>query len=216
MKSWDGSEWRPSDFLWRNVSETDYPKASLAAVAGVDQENSVFAVEVDGAISRNFWNATTSWGPGWDHRLDGTLMSAPALVSFAPNRTHIFGPGAQNAMYHRVWQSDLAPPWENLGGSFDTSPAVAAWGNNGLDIFAVGTDHAMYHRTWNGSAWLPPSSWENLGGVFIGPPAAAAGPNALHVFGLGNDGKMYHKTWNGTSWQPSATWEDLGGPFVAP
>ena len=97
----------------------------------------------------------------------------------------------------------------------DTGPSVSAsassvvsWGPNRLDVFGRGANNAMFHKSWSGSGW---SSWESLGGQFIGDPVVVSwGSNRLDVVGIGTDNAMYHMSWNGSGW---SSWENLGGAF---
>ena len=74
--------------------------------------------------------------------------------------------------------------------------AVASFAADRVDIFALGTDNGMYHKAWNGSAWVPETDWDALGGEFSSAPAVVSwGNNRLDIFALGTNNAMYHMFW---------------------
>jgi hypothetical protein len=109
----------------------------------------------------------------------GTFDSAPAAVSWGPNRLDVFGVASDAQMYHRYFDGRSWPQgWESLGApakgnAFVSAPAAVSWGwgGNRLHVFGLGTDQQVYHRYWEGKAWLPPYGWEPLGG----PPLTSFG-----------------------------------------
>jgi hypothetical protein len=145
----------------------------------------------------------------WNH-FGGTLASAPAAVSWGPDRLDVVAMGADGAVYHTYstngginWMA-----WARLGMPSGTSltlePALASWGPNRLDLFVRGVDNTLWHLPYTGS-W---GAWENLAGILTSSPTAAAwGANRLDVFARGYDNELWHLPYAG-SW---GTWERIGG-----
>jgi hypothetical protein len=150
----------------------------------------------------------------------GNVSSAAICASSdRPNDLHIFGVGADNQMWHQMWNGFAWTNWEGLGGVFTSTPAAATWGQDRMDVFAVGADKQMYHKGWSGdglanSTWSPSQTgWDALGGVFAGAPAVASwGQNRLDVFAIGMNTEMYHASYDGNQWSP---WESIGGGFTS-
>jgi hypothetical protein len=59
-----------------------------------------------------------NWLGDWEP-LGGAFDSAPAVVSWGPNRLDIFGLGTDDLMYHKAW--DVAP-----GATLDVIPIVVS------------------------------------------------------------------------------------------
>ncbi|HLO18176.1 MAG TPA: hypothetical protein VK206_25315 [Anaerolineales bacterium] len=139
-------------------------------------------------------------------RFGQQLVSAPAAVSWGPNRIDCFGRGIDLHMWHKWWDGTVWSDWEDLGGILTSAPSVASWGPNRLDCFVRGTNNHMWHKWWDGLAW---SEWEDLGGILTSAPAAVSwGTNRVDCFVRGTNNHMWHKWWDGSAW---SNWEDLGG-----
>ena len=137
------------------------------------------------------------------------LTSAPAAVSWGPNRIDTFARGGNGHMWHKWWDGSAWSGWEDLGGDLTSHVAVASWQVNRLDCFVRGPGDHMWHKWWDGSAW---SGWEDLGGQLSSAPAAVSwGPNRIDCFVRGLDNKLWHKWYDG-SW---SDWEDLGGVLAS-
>ncbi len=131
-------------------------------------------------------------GRGWSswESLGGILTSAPAAVSWGPNRIDVFVRGTDNALWHIWWDGNRWSSWESLGGMLTSSPGVSSWQPNRLDVFVRGTDNALWHIWWDGNRW---SSWESLGGSLTSGPAAVSwGPNRIDVFARGPRRDLIH------------------------
>jgi len=143
----------------------------------------------------------------------GSLASAPASASWAPNRLDVFATDSSGSLIHK-WADGPAwsPGWENLAqpsGGLASAPTAVSWGANRVDVFAKGDDGSLRHKWWNGTGW---SGWENLGGDLGSAPAVTSwGTNRLDVFARSTHGTLQHKWWNGTGW---SGWESLGGAVV--
>jgi hypothetical protein len=144
---------------------------------------------------------------GWQD-LGGTIISAPALASWAAHRLDAFAQGTDKELYHKWWDGSTWHNWQKLGGVFKDSPAAVSWGPNRIDVFVRGTNDHLMHKLWNGTAW---SGWEDLGGTLTSAPAVSSwAEHRLDVFAKGTDGELYHKWWDGSTWH---TWQKLGGAF---
>ena len=133
------------------------------------------------------------------------LISAPAAVSWGPNRIDCFVVGTDRAVWHRWWDGTAWRGWESLGGVC-LGLGAASWAANRLDIFTIGTDRALWHKWWDGTAWR---GWESLGGTCISAPAAVSwDTNRIDCFVIGTDNATWHRWWDGAAWRG---WESLGG-----
>jgi hypothetical protein len=81
---------------------------------------------------------TPEWN-GWQD-LGGTIVSGPAVSSWAQNRLDVFAKGTDNQLYHKWWDGSSWHPWQKLGGTFKDSPAAVSWGQNRIDVFVRGMD----------------------------------------------------------------------------
>ncbi len=137
------------------------------------------------------------------------IASAPAAVSWGPNRIDTFVRGMDRALWHKWWDGSAWSSWESLGGSLGSAPAVASWQEGRLDVFVRGPSDHMWHKAWQGS-W---SEWEDLGGVLTSAPAAVSwAENRIDTFVRGTNNHMWHKWWDGGAW---SNWEDLGGTLAS-
>jgi hypothetical protein len=110
--------------------------------------------------------------------MGGNFSSAPAVVSWGPNRLDIFGIGADDgAIKHKYWNGDMWVPgsteWEDLGGGpFVGNPVASSWGEGRFDIWAAGAeDGQLNHLFWDGAAYQP---WEKMGGNFKTAPTVVS------------------------------------------
>jgi hypothetical protein len=132
------------------------------------------------------------------------LASAPAAVSWGPNRIDTFARGTNRHMWHKWWNGSMWSHWEDLGGDLSSGIGVASWSENRLHCFVRGPEDHMWHKWWDG-AW---SYWEDLGGTLTSSPAAVSwGPHRIDCFVRGADNNMWHKWFDG-GW---SDWENLGG-----
>ena len=90
--------------------------------------------------------AAQAWA-GWES-LGGGLTSAPAASSWSRGRLDTFVRGADNALWHKSYETGWSG-WKSLGGSLTSAPAAVSWGPNRIDVFGRGTDNAMWHKWWN-------------------------------------------------------------------
>ena len=54
------------------------------------------------------------------------MTSAPAVVSWGPNRIDTFVKGTDNALWHKAWDGFNWNNWESLGGVLTSAPAVSS------------------------------------------------------------------------------------------
>ena len=71
------------------------------------------------------WWDGSKWGPSlldWEPLGGVFIDSAPAVVSWGPDRLDIFGLGLDQDMFHKSWDGSKWGPslleWEQLGGVF--------------------------------------------------------------------------------------------------
>jgi len=69
----------------------------------------------------NHWHPSTGWQP-----LGGEFGTAPAAVSWGPNRLDVFAVGGDEQMYQKTWDGSQWQPsvadWQPLGGQFVQMP----------------------------------------------------------------------------------------------
>ena len=151
-------------------------------------------------------------GGGWSP-LGGTLASAPASASWAPNRLDVFAADSTGSLIHkwgdgRAWYAG----WENLGGpvgGFTGAPAAVAWGPNRLDVFATGIDGISRAQVVGRHAverlgeprWFPRLGTD--GGVVVRGSSRRVRPRPGRRAGAQVVGR---RAWSG--------WESLGGGVV--
>lgn len=148
---------------------------------------------------------TKAWY-GWSSP-DGTTISAPAVTSSGPNKLDLIAKGADNVLYHQVYDGAWRG-WLPIGDGLASAPAVVSWSAGRIDLFARGYDNALWHRYYDG-AW---HEWQSLGGVIKHAPTVASwAPGRLDVFVVGSDDALHHRTFEG-QWYG---WERLGGTLSA-
>ena len=180
------------------IVEGNVPLSGSVGVSGVAGVTAVAVADVIG-------------GPGGGGPFGGIqeLTSAPAAVSWGPNRIDTFARGSNGHMWHKWWDGSVWSQWEDLAGDLTSAVGVASWAANRLDCFVRGPGDHMWHKWWDGSSW---SQWEDLGGQLSSAPAAVSwGSGRIDCFVRGYDNKMWHKWFDG-SW---SDWEDLGGDLHA-
>ena len=79
------------------------------------------------------------------------MTTAPAAVSWGPNRIDVFYRGGDNALWHRAWNGSEWTGEEKLPSIMTSAPAAVSWGPDRIDVFYRGADNALWHRAWNGS-----------------------------------------------------------------
>ena len=103
--------------------------------------------------------------------MQGYEQLGPGKISFSPvavsgggsDLIDVFarGIGANDGVYHKVWQSNVwsdwqrLGSWESLGGIVTSSPASISRALNLIEVFVRGTDSKLYHIWWDGTAWRP-------------------------------------------------------------
>lgn len=105
--------------------------------------------------------------------LGGTLASAPAVATWAPDEMQVFAIFGDGQLWNRYWDGAAWHAWESLGGELIGDPAACSWGAERIDLFARGRDGALWHAWYEPAGWQP---WESLGGDLASNPAACSGP----------------------------------------
>ena len=79
--------------------------------------------------------------------LGGILFSAPA-VNADGDLQHVFGVGADSAIWRRIWDGSEWTDWHRLDGIYLSEPATIGRSINGTttrDVAALGFDHQIWH-----------------------------------------------------------------------
>lgn len=155
---------------------------------------------------------------GWED-LGGTLTSAPAAVSWGPNRIDCFIQGTDNHLWHKWWDGKEWQGWKDLGGVLTSAPTVCSRKENYLDEFVRGNaknEHHKWHKWWNGSQW---SGWEDRGGILTSAPSAVSwDANRIDCFVRGTDNHLWHRWWDGYDISDLAAadwrWSSVGGKIT--
>ena len=104
---------------------------SPAAVSWGPDRLDVFGLGTDNKVYHMFQDGDAkAWEPAIGPEVlpgDQTFKSAPAVVSWGPNRIDVFAVGTDNQMYHKYWDgvSGIWEPqaqWEPMGGTFNSAP----------------------------------------------------------------------------------------------
>jgi hypothetical protein len=148
-----------------------------AAVAWGSNHLDVFALGLQGQMLHKQLNGS-AWQPPNDplglvpwEDLGGTLLSAPAAVSWTAGRLDVFALGLGRLMFHKAWDGSAWRPsasdWEDLSTTttalpgttlvqtFICPPIAASWGPNRLDLFDIGLDGQMFHKAMDATGWVP-------------------------------------------------------------
>jgi hypothetical protein len=147
-------------------------------------------------------------------RLDGAVMTTPAVSFRPPNRVDVFAIGADKNVHYTGWNGLTWTAWQKLSstGNFNTPPASVSWDANRIDVFATGTDNFLYHAFWT------PSGWNYMakggGNVSSAPSVISTAPNRLDVFYLDSSGKVTQNSFDGANWDTRHTIDDT--PVASP
>ena len=218
-KYWDGYGWKPAGTDWESLGGdlTAYPVAVTSW--GVDRID-IFAIGSDSKLYHKYWDGSV-WSPSGDSLeplAPGTdFISGVRAVSWGPNRTDVFGLGAERNLLHVYWDGSQWSKIEDFGGTFSSPPTAISWGENRLDVFVVDAgEGALIHQYWDGHQW---SGWEDLGANDLQGQVAATSwsKNRLDIVALGADGRYYYKYWDGSQWNPEDKyWYSKNGDFLSP
>jgi Repeat of unknown function (DUF346) len=172
-KAWDSGSWSPSETDWEALGtptpdDTFNNKIAAAATSIAANELNVFALSAAGPgffnqMYHKAWRSDIGWTAAEVVGAPAAyLNSAPAAVSWGPNRLDVFGVGVYALpacqIYHKAWEGNWVPASDFLnalgtapctgGFSTNSAPAAATWGAGRVDVFAVGADGQMYHKYW--------------------------------------------------------------------
>jgi murein DD-endopeptidase MepM/ murein hydrolase activator NlpD len=187
--------------------------ASCAVLPEAMSGQSGFATGQTKTSDNAFCPGGGPWSAWQDMGAQGTITSAPAVVSAGCNRLHVFVRGGDGALWLIWWNGVQWLPWQSLGGTLTSAPAAASMDYNTMHVYVRGGDGALWQRWWNGSVW---SDWQYIGGSVAyvepqlgGPAATSWGPNRLDVFvQCAGNNALWRLFWNGTQW---SGWQGLGG-----
>lgn len=89
-KYFDGSSWQPAAAAWDSLKGDLDDKFAPSTTSWAPGRLDVFTKGVDGGLYLNYYDGS-NWGPsGSDNEaLGGSLLSAPAAVSWGPNRNDV-------------------------------------------------------------------------------------------------------------------------------
>lgn len=155
-----------------------------------------------------------AWG-NWEW-LGGKTHSGPDVSSWGPGRLDLFVRGADDALWHRSFDSGTWASWESLGGKLTSDPGAASQATGMIDVFARGMDNAIWQRSFAAGAW---GAWKSIGGTLAsGPDVASWGLNRLDVLALGPEPPAYGaccdgmwlRSWDGAAW---SDWTRCCGTF---
>lgn len=176
--------------------------------------NSVFTKAFNGA---QWLPSQTGW---WS--LGGTVVSAPAVVSWGSQRLDVFARVQDGSIWHNWWAGDAWGGWEGLGGILTENAVAISRGANLIDVFARDPSGNIRQKSWNGSAWVPSQTgWGNLGKapgsrVDMDQPVAVVGSSTrMDVFSRDfTSGVPFVNTWTSSSgW---SGWQSLSGVLTEP
>ncbi len=152
------------------------------------------------------------WMQGYQQLGGGEISFSPVAVSGGgSDLIDVFarGIGANDGVYHKVWQGNVWSDWQRLGSMNTLSGPGLSWEpGRHLGVFVRGTDNALYLYQYNpNNGWVGP--WPLDGQISSSPAAIALVNGPVHVFARGTDNALWHRWYDG-GWQ---NWESLGGPL---
>ena len=152
------------------------------------------------------------WMQGYQQLGGGQISFSPVAVSGGgSDLIDVFarGIGANDGVYHKVWQGNVWSGWQRLGSTDILSGPGLSWEPGRLlGVFVRGGDNALYlHQYTPNDGWVGP--WPLEGQISSSPAAIALVNGPVHVFARGMDNALWHR-WYDNGWQ---NWESLGGPI---
>jgi sialidase-1 len=203
-----GPTWTP----WRKLSDSRVT-SRISAIPFTDA-NGITQIQL---FAKGPWNEVVHW---WSvdggntfafDDLGGSIVEAPAAVTWADNGVGVFARTVDSRLWGRFWTGATWSGWRPIDGSLIASPPVAvplvdASGGTAMHVFARATTNEVVHW-WSADAGAN-FVFESLGGAIIETPAVAVrGPLQIDVFAQASDHRMWRITWDhGPSW---SEWEAL-------
>lgn len=188
---------------WEDLGGSLLAITPTVIVSQPGNQINVFGVSSTGTAPSVTYIRGTGYGAfgAWSSAFatNSATQSAPAAVSWGPNRIDLFLRGTDNQLYHEVSGDNGATwlsSWEPLGGSVGATPAVASWAPNRLDVVVseFGTAN-LSSISYNGKAW---SSWIPMNGTAwldtngpAAPTVITTAPWNLQVFVQGSSRAFY-------------------------
>lgn len=208
---WATNTWQPPTPAWAVMGDE-----TILSV-GVSSWNSevidLFVRGTDNQLYYKWYNSNNGgWMQGYEHLGQGEISFSPVAVSGGgSDLIDVFarGIGANDGVYHKVWQGNVWSGWQRLGSTDILSGPGLSWEPGRLlGVFVRGGDNALYlHQYTPNDGWVGP--WPLDGQISSSPAAIALVDGPGHVFARGMDNALWHR-WYDNGWQ---NWESLGGPI---
>jgi hypothetical protein len=174
----------------------------------------LFVRGTDNLLYYKWWEKNNGWKPNYDlvGPDRGFISGSPVAVSGGgSDLVDVFarGIGANDGLYHKVWQNSTWSNWQRLG-TMDTlsSPGLAWEPTRRLNVYFLGTDNALYvYQYTSTGVWAGP--WPLDKQISSSPTGISLKSGTAHVFARGMDNTLLHRRYD-NGWQP---WQPLGGPI---
>jgi hypothetical protein len=150
------TEWNPTDGSLALIGGKSAPfSTSIAAVSLYSGSLDIFITGGnDNTVYHKWHTNNATWSPdgidSWEPRSQFSAGTAPAAVSWGPDRMDVFVlSAAASDLYQQGWDSTNGwYDWYRLGGNWTNYvPTVVSWGQNRLDAFVVDPKtNEMYHH----------------------------------------------------------------------
>jgi hypothetical protein len=157
----------------------------------------------------------SQWLTDWQN-LGGSLASAPAAVTWGPDRLDAFAVTKDGSLGHRWWDGMIWNDWEDLGVTainhfYVGTPSVLSATPNRIDVLVLGDDTDLYHLWLENGSWKGPEPVDpghNPGAGGIGDCAViSTAPGSFHAFHASLGGPITESTFDGLGWTP---WQQTG------
>jgi hypothetical protein len=156
-----------------------------------------------------------------------TIVSSPAVASWAPNRQDVFVVGSDGNMWHTAtftgdwsdhvgWSSWSHPTTEGFNG-FAGDPDLASWGDQRLDLLVFDRQNPpkLWHAYWDhGAGFQQWFTWPTPSGKTLTPSPSIVGMGygRLEVSVRENNGAIWHELYD--DFDGFAPWQWAGGYAV--
>jgi hypothetical protein len=208
-KSFNGSQWKPSDKEWDNLGGQ-----SMYEPTYISRKNDLINVFILN-FKRELLHKTFD-GQRWQdwENLGGTWAERPSVISSNPDRLEVFVVGQNGRLYcKRLEGRSFSKQFEDLGGQFIAPIAAVSRDKDRIDLFGTTPDRKIHRKYYDGKNWGPKGAsgeWENMGGNCYDMPRAVSIDNKrIDLFCVGDDSALYSRTFDGNKW--NSNWENLGG-----
>jgi endonuclease/exonuclease/phosphatase family metal-dependent hydrolase len=205
--------WGPFKVLPGGTLTSDPTAVFEGDPEGFNSRQHVFYRDAAGAVGHRYQDDSFVWR---EASLGGSIIGAPAAVSWGEGHLVVFALGADRTLFHRTYLNGTWAAWTRVSTeTWTADPAAVTVADGRIDVILRGNDGQLYQKTKTATtAW--PATSKVLSGVVTGGAGVAGAWNEgrLDVFARSATGSLLQRTYTiAGGWTTS--YVDLGGYVTA-